>query len=101
MLYTVVMLCIESLNLYILLNSNVNTQIVASNSTYIVSSLDDDNRLSEIPWLSDTPRIESLRSHIDVQSHILLISNVGQSIMQLSVVDKHFALLMSFRMLCI
>ena len=60
MLYIVVMLCIELLNLYLLLNSNVNTPIVASNLVCIVSSHDDDNRLSEIPWLSDTPRIELL-----------------------------------------
>ena len=70
MLDTVVMLCIKSLNLYLLLNSIVNTPIVASNSACIISSLNDDNKPSEIPWLSDTPRIESLGfSHRCVESH--------------------------------
>ena len=70
MFYTVVMLCIESLNLYLLLNYSVNTPIVASNSTCIVYSLYDDNRPIEIPWLSDTPRIESLGfSQRCVESH--------------------------------
>ena len=72
MLYTVVILCIESLNLYLLLNSSVNTPIVASNSACIVSSPNDDNRSSEIPWLSDTPRIESLGFlHRYAESHPL------------------------------
>ena len=56
--------------MYHLLNSNVNTLIVASNSACIISSLDDDNKPSEIPWLSDKPRIESLGfSHRCVESH--------------------------------
>ena len=70
MLYTVVMLCIESLNFYLLLNSSVNAPIVASNSACIVFLPDDDNMSSEIPWLSDTSRIESLGfSHRCVESH--------------------------------
>ena len=64
------MLCIESLNLYLLLNSSVNTPIDASNLACIVSSLDDDNRSNEIPWLSDMSKIESLGfSHRCVESH--------------------------------
>ena len=51
-------------------NSNVNTPIVASNSACIVSSPIDDNTLGEIPWLSDTLRIESLGfSHRSTESH--------------------------------
>ena len=70
MLYTVVTLCIESLNLHLLLNSSVNTPIVVSNSVCIISSPNDDNRPSEIPWFSDTLRIKSLGfSHRCVESH--------------------------------
>ena len=66
------MLCIESLNLYILFNSIVNSLIVASNSACMVFSPGDDNRPSEILWHSDTPRIESLGfSHRCVELHLI------------------------------
>ena len=53
-----------------MLNSSVNTLIFVLNSVCIVSLPDDDNKPSEIPWLSDTLRIESLGfSHRCVESH--------------------------------
>ena len=57
-----------------MLNSSVNTLIFALNSVCIVSSPDDDNKPSEIPWLSGMLRIESLGfSHRCVESHLINI----------------------------